>query len=467
MDEGAVTKILVVDDRPENLLAMEKLLKKLGASIHKASSGEKALQEVVSHRFAVILLDVQMPDMDGFEVATLLRSNKQTANIPIIFVTAINKDQVYVSKGYQVGAVDYLSKPIKPEILISKVTVFLQLEEQRQALETVTKELRRMNTKNELLLACADEGILGVNSEGVITFINPAACHYLGASEADLSGKHVSQFLLAGGKKSALAAWHDSDLKELSLIQGETVRRSGLIWKHEGDHFPSDYSFAALTDERNKVTGAVLLFRDITTRKQLEDNLIKMAKYDSLTGLANRVLFKEFIVASIARSERRKKNTVVMFLDLDHFKAVNDTLGHDAGDKLLISVAKRLKTCVREGDMIARLGGDEFAVILDDVAQPQDATIVADKIIKVIKEPCVLEGEECFVGTSIGIASYPESGPEAEDVIKAADQAMYAVKKDGRNGYRFYSELRQPKGKRFEQVKPVESVQQKVGLRKK
>ena len=147
MDEGVKAKILVVDDRPENLLAMDKLLKPLGASIHKANSGEEALSEVLSHRFAVILLDVQMPGMDGFEVATLLHSNKQTASIPIIFVTAINKDQAYISKGYQAGAVDYLPKPINPDILIGKVKVFLTLEEQRQELEAVSTELRWISKK--------------------------------------------------------------------------------------------------------------------------------------------------------------------------------------------------------------------------------------------------------------------------------------------------------------------------------
>ena len=313
---------------------------------------------------------------------------------------------------------------------------------------------------------CADEGILGLDADGHITFTNPAARQYLGGTEESLSGQHVSQFLFEGDENAAREAWNQSDLKETCLNKGETIRQSDIVWKQSNESFPAEYSLAALMNDRQKVNGAVLLFKDITRRKELEDKLIRMAKYDSLTGLANRILFREYIVASMARSERRKKHTVVMFLDLDHFKAINDTLGHDAGDQLLVSVAKRLQTCVREGDMIARLGGDEFAVILDDVAEPGDATIVAEKIIETIKAPYELEGEERFVGTSIGIASYPESGPEADDVIKAADEAMYVVKKEGRNGYRFYSEIGTSKSEKFEGVKPVESVKQQAGLRK-
>ncbi|MDD7805725.1 MAG: diguanylate cyclase [Endozoicomonas sp. (ex Botrylloides leachii)] len=442
MDEAGKAKILVVDDRPENLLAMDKLLKPLGANIHKASSGEEALSEVLSHRFAVILLDVQMPGMDGFEVATLLHSNKQTESIPIIFVTAINKDQSYISKGYQAGAVDYLPKPINPDVLIGKVKVFLILEEQRQALEEVSKELRWISKKNQLLLDCVDEGIVGLDAEGHITFTNPVASQYLDGGEGNLLGEHISQFLFEGDKTTVLDAWNTSELKEGCMIKGNTIRQSHIIYRKNKGRFPSEYSLAALLDDRQKVSGAVLLFRDITTRKKLEDELIRMAKYDSLTGLANRVLFREFILASMARSHRRKKHTVVMFLDLDHFKAINDTLGHDVGDQLLISVAKRLQTCVRDGDMIARLGGDEFAVILDDVAERRDATIVAEKIVKAIKAPYKLAGEDHFVGASIGIASYPEIGPEADDVIRAADQAMYVVKKEGRDGYRFFSDIK-------------------------
>ncbi|WP_330925895.1 diguanylate cyclase domain-containing protein [Candidatus Sororendozoicomonas aggregata] len=467
MDDTSKAKILVVDDRPENLLAMDKLLRPLGATIHKVSSGEEALSEVLRYRFALILLDVQMPGMDGFETATLLRSNKQTARIPIIFVTAINKDQNYICKGYEAGAVDYLPKPINPDILLGKVKVFLTLEHQRQELEEVSRQLRWISTKNQLLLDSASEGIMGLDTSGHITFCNPAACELMGGSEMSITGEHISQFIFEGDKATCLNKWEPSELNEKCMKQGESVQHAGTLWKQEEGSFPVEYSLAPLLNDKRQVKGAVFIFKDITTRKELEDKLMKMAKYDSLTGLANRVLFKEFLHASMARSERREKHTAVMFLDLDHFKAINDTLGHDAGDELLIEVAKRLQTCIREGDMVARLGGDEFSVILDDVKQPEDARIVAEKILKAMLRPHVLAGEERNVGTSIGIAAYPDDGDSGDAVIKAADEAMYFVKKEGRNGYKFYADLANADDKpRFAAVKSVGTITTQKGLRR-
>ncbi len=230
--------------------------------------------------------------------------------------------------------------------------------------------------------------------------------------------------------------------------------------------FPAEYSLAALVNDKKRVKGAVLVFKDITERKKLEDKLVRMAKYDGLTGLANRTLFREFLGASMARSDRRKRSTAVMFLDLDHFKDINDTLGHDAGDELLISVARRLLSCIRKGDMVARLGGDEFAIILDDVGDPEDARIVAEKILEEMQPPHKFGDDERTVGTSLGIATYPDAGKSPDELIKAADQAMYVVKKEGRNGYRFYSDISKPwNNNRFNKVKPVSGAELNQGLR--
>lgn len=443
MDENNKVKILVVDDRPENLLAMDRLLKPLGAEVHKVDSGEKALSEVLAHHFAVILLDVQMPGMDGFETATLLHSNKQTANIPIIFVTAINKDHNYVAKGYESGAVDYLPKPIVPEILLGKVKVFLQLEQQRLELEQVTRELRWISRKNKLLLDCAGEGIVGLDKEGSITFINPTGCELLGGTEAFFLNRHISQFLFTEAQGvTVMQQWLDSDIYRDCLGNGKRLKQSsGLVNVLHGQ-FPAEMNIAAILNARNVVQGAVLVFQDITERKQLEDRLLKMAKYDGLTGLANRTLFHEFLQSSMDRSDRYQRNTAVMFLDLDHFKQINDQLGHDAGDLLLASVANRLAGCIRKVDLVARLGGDEFAVVLDDAKNQDDVRTVAQKILNVLSEPHDLGSTVRKVGSSIGIAFYPGNAQDADELVKAADEAMYMAKKQGRNGFRFYDDAR-------------------------
>ena len=435
-------KVLVVDDKPENLLAMGKLLKPLDIEVIKANSGEEALSQVLRHRFAVILLDVQMPGMDGFETAQLMRANKATSAIPIIFVTAISKEDKHVSMGYESGAVDYLYKPVNPDILLGKVKVFLELEQHRLEMEALTNNLRDMSEKNQLLLDSAGEGIIGINLEGEVEFANPTAIELLDANEKELKGKPVFPWFYDPGVESFIRQWVDDDKSE------PIYRKTSRMKRLAGDSKPVEFNLSPMHNQQGGITGGVLVFRDITERVQLEEHLTKLAKYDSLTGLANRSLFMEFLNTSLARSERRERSTAVMFLDLDHFKQINDTLGHDVGDDLLISVSERLHKCVREGDLIARLGGDEFAIVLDDIARADDVILIAEKIVASICKPHLLVGRELHVSTSLGIATWPECGKDATELIKAADTAMYIAKKGGRNDYRMFTTDMQAEGHR-------------------
>ncbi len=437
-----VPKVLVVDDKPENLLAMGKLLKPLNIEVIKAASGEEALGLVLRNRFAVILLDVQMPVMDGFETAQLMRANKATASIPIIFVTAISKEDRHVSMGYESGAVDYLYKPVNPDILLGKVKVFLQLEAQRLEMEALTENLQTLNEKNRLLLDNAGEGIIGVDAKGAVVFANPAARDLLKAEESEIKEKPVVSWFYDPGVEELMNKWQTDNKSEAVFRQTSRMRRT------DGNSKPIEYNLSPMRDKKDAITGGVLVFRDITERVQLEEHLTQMAKYDSLTGLANRSLFMEFLSASLARSERRERSTAVMFLDLDHFKQINDTLGHDVGDDLLTSVAERLHNCVREGDMVARLGGDEFAIVLDDVARADDVKMIAEKVVESISKPHNLAGREIHASTSVGVATWPECGKDATELVKAADTAMYVTKKDGRKGYRFFNSDMQAEGQR-------------------
>jgi diguanylate cyclase (GGDEF)-like protein len=173
-------------------------------------------------------------------------------------------------------------------------------------------------------------------------------------------------------------------------------------------------------------------------RKRAEERLAYLAQYDPLTGLPNRALFQDRMMAAMRHAERNKSIVVLMFLDLDHFKDINDTLGHNAGDELLKDVSKRLHSCVRDEDTIARLGGDEFTVILQDISHREDAASIARKILDALSNPFTLNGEKVFVTTSIGIAGYPTCGDSAEAVIRNADTALYRAKREGRNSYRFF-----------------------------
>lgn len=186
------------------------------------------------------------------------------------------------------------------------------------------------------------------------------------------------------------------------------------------------------------------LKRELTQRKQAEEKLARHAYYDNLTDLPNRRLFRNHLNQALALACRNQRRLAVLFVDLDHFKAINDTWGHAVGDRLLQSAAKWLKSCLRASDIVARLGGDEFIILLPEIGQPEDATTVAEKLLSALGKPFRIEGREIFTSASIGISLYPDDGDEAEVLMKNADQAMYCVKQEGRNNHRLFSRANSP-----------------------
>ncbi len=314
-------KILTVDDVQNNHRVYEMILEPLDIDIEKAMSGQKALELALSYEFFLILMDVHMPDMDGFETASFILDHPNTKHIPIIFVTAIAKDDNFKFKGYKSGAVDYMTKPINDDILLSKVRIFLRIHQQKERLQRTLGELYR----------------------------------------------------------------HRSTIKEQA--------------------------------------------------EQLE----KKAFFDTLTHLPNRSLFFNRLDHSIEQSRRNNEKLAIVFLDLDRFKYINDTLGHAVGDQLLQDVAKRISDCTRKSDTVARLGGDEFTLILPDLLTSHGAAIVAQKILKSLNQPFNLLNGEYTIGGSIGISLYPSNGISSEELVKNADIAMYQAKQNGKNNYQFFT----------------------------
>lgn len=424
--------ILLVDDRDENLVATRKLLERLDARIVLARSGTEALSLTLRERFAVILLDVQMPIMDGFETADLLRQNEATARTPLIFVTAISKDERYVHQGYDVGAVDYIFKPLDPAILLSKVRVFLELERQQLALQRLALTLEQLNQRHRALLESAAEGILGVDATGRITFANPTAQRLLGA-ENQLVGSAVLPFI--EGPDVAPGHWTSHPLREACVSQRRVVHHDATMYRQNGHPLAVEYNFAPLPLHQG-MAGGVLLFQDIALRKALAAKLERMAKYDDLTGIANRQLFQDLLGKALHRARRAQQTLPLLFLDLDGFKAVNDTHGHQTGDMLLRAFVGRVQELVRDGDVFGRQGGDEFVLLLENGCQLADAEAMAQRLIEACSAGYEIDGHLAKVGVSVGIAQFPDHAEGVEGLLKAADHAMYAAKSAGRNTWR-------------------------------
>ncbi|WP_107851527.1 response regulator [Oceanimonas marisflavi] len=267
---SAQPKILVVDDRPENLHSMQRLLASLQAEVITADSGHQALSLLLRHDFALILLDVMMPDMDGFETASLIRGNSRSRHVPIIFVTAADQDTARADRGYDLGAVDYLFKPLQPHVLLSKVRVFLQQASQQQQLQRSLQEVRRLQEHNALLLHAVGEGIMSLDENGHIGFANPAAERLLGRESGRLNGLPLTGLLRLSEQQPAGEDWLSALLERHRLNAGTSSCDQHWFCHADGHLFPVEYTLSALHSTEGHFRGLVLVFQDITERKERE-----------------------------------------------------------------------------------------------------------------------------------------------------------------------------------------------------
>ncbi len=433
-DIDPLPTVLLVDDRAENLESLEALLDDGRMCLLKATSGEQALELLLEHDVSLLLLDVQMSVMSGYEVARLMRGNGKTRAVPIIFITALLGDEAATARGYESGAIDYIVKPVNATILRHKISLFLEFDRNRRRLQHAYVTLDYSKAYYESILNAAGEGVLGITRDGKINFANPAALQMLHCESADLIGKWVSAFYRNAGAEAA--NWQSTPFYQCWHSSTECRMDDDLFVRQDGSSLPVSYCCSPVAGE---LEGVVLVFQDITIRRRLEEQLRQQAITDHVTGLNNRNGFKDALHMSLERVKRSKKCVALMFIDLDYFKRVNDTLGHDIGDHLLQVVAARLKDSVRPYDVVSRIGGDEFTVMLDELDDVSDASLVAEKILTALRRPFSLKnGMELAIGASIGISTYPECGTDTEGLMQAADVAMYQAKSNGRNLYQYY-----------------------------
>lgn len=299
------------------------------------------------------------------------------------------------------------------------VTLLIAMDQQQLRLQSIA-------------MASVANAVFITDCDGRIKWVNNAFTSLSGYSTEEVTGK--TPRLFKSGK-------HDVSFyrQVWQTILAGKVWRGEIVNRHkDGDLYTVNQTITPLLDTRGKVCHFVAIHEDISEKKEAEERILYMAHYDTLTNLPNRILFRDHLELELAHAYRSGRMVAVMFLDLDRFKIINDTLGHTFGDHLLKGVAERLRACVREGDTVSRLGGDEFTFIIPDIVQPQDAVFIAQKILNVMSRPFHVEGREVHVTPSIGIAMYPSDATDADSLIKKADTAMYYAKEQGKNSFKFY-----------------------------
>jgi diguanylate cyclase (GGDEF)-like protein/PAS domain S-box-containing protein len=431
--EQATQILLVVDDRPENLEAMQALLEHGNWQLRCVDGGEAALQCLLEEDVGLVLLDVQMPHMDGFEVARLMRGNPRTRHTPIIFVSAIAQTQDAVLRGYATGAVDFILKPFDPSVLRHKIHALLEHERSRSELLHLSQQLDSARAFNASVLDNAAEGIMVVGEDGRISFANPAMAQMLQGAVSDLVGSDMLSYLVS---PEVTCEWRMSEFYRHWRRHEAYRLHEASLRTLNGSLVPVALSCSPLPRLQHAM---VVMALDMSVVRHLHQQLESQAITDALTGLLNRRGFYQALEAALSRIQRSGQRMAVLYLDLDGFKRINASLGHAAGDELLKRVGEQLKASLRPYDRLARMGGDEFTALLDSLEHPEDAARIAEKLIEQVSIRYTLDGVDVTLGASVGIACFPECGQTVEGLLRAADMAMYEAKRTGRQQYRFFS----------------------------
>jgi diguanylate cyclase (GGDEF)-like protein len=432
--------ILVVDDDEMVRLLARETLEQAGFTVEEVADGDLALGAFVSFQPDVVLLDVVLPGKDGFAICAEIREQPGGDDTQILMMTGLD-DIESIRCAYDVGGTDFITKPINWLLLGYRVRYMLRAS---MAVDSLRQNEARFITAQRIAhIGCWEWNILKDElycSEELYRIFTVEAIGFDANYQSFLNSVHpLDRELVTSAIEEALYERKPYNIDHRILLPDGVER---IV------HAEAEVS----RDEDGRPVWMAGIMQDITERKRAEEQIYHLAYFDSLTGLPNRLLFKEYLSHALAHATRTQKMAAILFLDLDRFKQINDTLGHSIGDKLLQRVAECLVVCIRKcdtlgrvagGDVtssVSRLGGDEFTVLLTDIDTVQDAARVAHRIISTVSQPFNLDGHEMIVTTSIGISLYPDDGKDVVTLIKNADTAMYHAKDQGRNNFQFYNQ---------------------------
>ena len=377
---------------------------------------------------AALLLDLYLPDSQGLD--TFYRLFHALPTIPILILIEPD-DEKTARLAVQCGAQDYLFKAcVDPHLLRKAVGSMIERAAYSEAL--FDEKERAQITLNSI-----GDAVVSTDAAGTITYLNTMAEGLTGWSRKDATGHPLGDIFNLIDATTRKPIRNPMTL----AIQTNQVVALGpncVLVRRDGAEAAIEDSAAPIHDRRGAVTGAVMVFHDVSAARATTLKMSYLAQHDSLTDLPNRVLLSDRLSEAIALSSRYGRKLAVLFVDLDRFKHINDSLGHIVGDRLLQSVARRLFACVRSSDTVGRQGGDEFVVLLQELSQAQDAAITAVKILETLREPHYVNEHELHITASIGIATYPDDGTDVETLMKKVDLAMYHAKEAGRGSYHFF-----------------------------
>jgi diguanylate cyclase (GGDEF)-like protein/PAS domain S-box-containing protein len=420
-----ITRVLLVEDN----LGDARLLREMfceqtshDIELTHVECMSDAEAHLAQHAVDLVMLDLGLPDEAGLDVVR--RAHAAAPRIPLMVLTGTEDDALAV-QALREGAQDYLVKgQIDSRCLMRCLRYAIERKTMEEAL-FLEKE------RAQVTLGCIGDGVICMNVAGNITFLNVAAETMTGWSwqaAADQPLLDVFQMLDPANEIT-------QPVRPARV--GQMPSNCTLI-RRDGTQIPIENSIAPIHDREGQQLGAVIVFRDVSEARATSAKMAHTAQHDHLTGLPNRMLITERVTHAISAAQRYQRRVAVLYLDLDGFKHINDSLGHPLGDKLLQSVTTRLLGCARTSDTVSRQGGDEFVVLLSEVQHAEDAATAARRMLAAVAEPHTIDSHELHVTTSIGVSIFPDDGLDAETLIKNADTAMYQAKENGRQSYQYF-----------------------------
>ena len=452
-DFSAQPHVLLVDDDEVSLLLTSIALAEQGFGVTKAMSGEEALGLLARSNPDVVVLDALMPGLDGFQTCRALRQMPGRESLPVLMLTGLD-DDASISRAYEAGATDFFVKSTQWRLLSGRLLYLLRAAGVRAELERSKSRLARAQDLARMGSFDWRQGHGGpvFSIEGLRVF---------GLAPTESLGFRALLRLLSSDDRSGLMAVLHDAIKHARLLATDIPATL-----HDGRprviHVEAEPEF----NEHGTLVGYSGIVQDVTDRRMAEDKIRHLANFDVLTGLPNRRQLIWRAERALEFGRRLNHQAALLLIDLDRFKVINDTLGHAAGDELLMEVARRLRSCVRHCDHVSdasidslgsrshraleavgRYGGDEFVALLPEVTDERDAERVAARILDLMREPILIGGQECFVTASVGIALFPRDGQSVADLLRNSDIAMYSVKSTGRNSASMYRPALAGKGR--------------------
>ncbi len=432
--------ILVVDDDHGLRFLVTTALEQAGFDVIEAQDGHAGIMAYLEHHPDVVLMDVMMPGMDGFSACAELRGLPGVEHLPILMMTGL-EDEESITRAYDAGATDFITKPINYALLGHRVRYMCRSSQITEQL--VTSEHRLSNAQRIARLG-------HWNWDAVTNEIDwsDEALRIVGLAGTP-SESSLDEFLsrVPGNDKHRVRQWFHR-----AIALGEESDLNHCILGHDNSERYIRQQVEAILDDTGQVAHLYGTLQDITELRQAEARIRRLAYFDSLTGLPNRESFKESAKQALELAKRHDRQGALLFLDLDNFKRVNDTLGHNIGDLLLKEIAALLQQAVRVSDVVthnvfkdkaydlARLGGDEFTILLPLISRPEDAAVTARRIMELLTQSIQLNGHDVVVTPSIGIAVFPRDGDSVDGILKHGDMAMYHAKRQGKNTFVFYDD---------------------------